>query len=167
MEMWIEVYETLYNIVHQTAGSSTCWLRLWSPGRFYAVHNDFSYMISERMFCDLFLPAIERQTQYLDHAVYHVDGVSAFRHVPALLELPRLQAFQILPGAGKPGPLHYLDTLRLVQAAGKNLHITISPHEVEIALDLLSARGLFIEACCETEEQAQALLKDAEKWSHD
>jgi hypothetical protein len=78
-----------------------------------------------------------------------------------------LQAFQILPGAGKPSPLHYLDTLRLVQAAGKNLHITLPPQEVETALGLLSARGLFIETQCETEEQARALLKDAEKRSHD
>jgi hypothetical protein len=168
MEMWIEVYETLYSIAQEAAdGGSTCWLKLWSPGRYYAVENDFSYMISGQMFCDLFLPAIERQTRYLDYAIYHVDGVGAFRHVPALLELPRLQAFQILPGAGKPGPLHYLDTLHVVQAAGKNLYITLPPQEVETALGLLSARGLFIETYCETEEQARALLKNAEKWSHD
>jgi hypothetical protein len=71
----------------------------------------------------------------------------------------------MLPGDGKPSPLHYLDTLRLVQARGKNLHITIPPDEVELALSLLSARGLFIETACATEEQARHLLKSAEKWS--
>jgi len=167
MEMWIEVYETFYEIIREAAGGSTCWFALWSPGRFYSAHNDFSYMISPRMFRALFLPAIERQTRFLDHTIYHVDGIGSFSHVPALLELPRLQAIQILPGAGKPSPLHYLDTLRLVQAAGKNLHITIPPHEVEDALELLSARGLFIETHCDSEEEARALLKNAEKWSHD
>jgi len=165
MEQWIEVYETFYQIIREAAGGSTCWFPLWSPGRFYSAHCDFSYMISPRMFANLFLPAIERQTRYLDHTVYHADGVDAFRHLPALLELPRLQAFQVLPGAGKPSPLHYLDTLRLVQAAGKNLHITIPPEEVEPALELLSARGLFIETHCATEEQARALLRNAEGWS--
>ena len=86
---------------------------------------------------------------------------------PALLELPRLQAYQILPGAGKPSPLHYLDVLRLVQAKGKRLHITIPPEEVEIALELLSARGLFIETCCASEEQARYLLRQAERLSKD
>ena len=167
MAMWIEVYEQFYGIVHHAAGGSTAWFPLWSPGRFYPAQCDFSYMISPRMFNDLFLPPIERQTQYLDHTVYHVDGIDAFRHVPALLELPRLQALQILPGAGKPSPLHYLDTLRLVQSKGRNLHITIPPEEVEEALKLLSARGLCIQTHCQSEEQARMLLANAEKWSRD
>ncbi|MCJ7738070.1 MAG: hypothetical protein MUQ10_12290, partial [Anaerolineae bacterium] len=166
MEMWIEVYDTLYRVVHEAAEGSTCWFNLWSPGRFYSSHCDFSYMISTDMFVDLFFPALERQVAYLDHVVHHVDGIEAFRHVPALLDLP-IQAYQILPGAGKPSPLHYLDTLRLVQDKGKNLHISIPPEEVETALDLLSARGLFISTSCETEEQARDLLKKTEKWSHD
>jgi 5-methyltetrahydrofolate--homocysteine methyltransferase len=167
MAMWIEVYEQFYGIVHHAAGGSTAWFPLWSPGRFYPAQCDFSYLISPRMFNDLFLPPIERQTQYLDHTVYHVDGIDAFRHVPALLELPRLQALQILPGAGKPSPLHYLDTLRLVQSKGRNLHITIPPEEVEEALKLLSARGLCIQTRCQSEEQARMLLANAEKWSRD
>ncbi len=167
MELWIQVYETSYGILHEAAGGSTCWFGLWSPGRFYAPQCDFSYMISPQMFRTIFLPAIERQSQYLEHAVYHVDGVGSFSHLPALLELPRLQAFEILPGAGKPSPLHYLDTLRLVQAAGKNLHITIAPEEVQTALALLSARGLFIQTHCQTEEEACTLLRNAETWSHD
>jgi 5-methyltetrahydrofolate--homocysteine methyltransferase len=117
------------------------------------------------MFRDLFLPAIERQTQFLDHTVYHVDGVAAFAHVDALCELPRLPALQILPGAGKPSPLHYLEVLQKVQQAGKNLHITIAPEEVETALAHLAAQGLFIATAAATEEEARQLLKNAEKWS--
>lgn len=166
LEKWVEVYNTLYALVHQAAGGSTSWFRLWSPGRFYPTSCDFAYMISPKMFRELFLPVIERWSQCLDHTVYHVDGVGAFKHVAALADLPRIQAFQILPGAGRPSPLHYLDTLRLVQTRGKNLHITLAPDEVEPALSLLSARGLFIETSCASEAQARHLLKMAEKWSH-
>ena len=167
MDMWVEVYQTFYDIVSPVAGGSTCWFPLWSPGKFYATQNDFSYMISPDMFGELFVPALERQLAYLDHAVYHVDGIEAFRHVPALCELPRLQAIQILPGAGKPSPLHYMDVLKQVQAGGKNLHISIPAAEVETALAELSARGLFLATGCATEAEARDLLAKAEHWSHD
>jgi hypothetical protein len=167
MKQWAEVFDTFYDIVRETAQGSTCWFSLWSPGKFYAAHNDFSYMISPKLFRDVFLPAIEMQTNFLDHAVYHVDGIGAFAHVDALCELPRLQAFQILPGAGKPSPLHYMDVLKKVQSAGKNLHISIPPEEVEPALSELSARGLFIDTWCDTEEEARELLRSAETWSSD
>lgn len=165
IRIWQQVHDILYQIINKAAEGSTCWFRLWSPGRFYALHNDFSYMISPMMFRDIFLPNIEFQTRYLDHAVYHVDGIGAFAHVDALCELPNLQAIQILPGAGKPSPLHYMDVLKKVQAAGKNLHISIQPEEVEPALLVLSSRGLFIETSCRTEEEAKDLLKMAEIYS--
>jgi hypothetical protein len=117
------------------------------------------------MFTDIFLRTIEMQTNFLDKTVYHVDGVGAFAHVDALCELPRLQALQILPGAGKPSPLYYMDVLKKVQSKGKNLHITIAAEEVEIALSELSSKGLFIDTHCDTEEEAKYLLKMAEKWS--
>ncbi len=167
MELWIEVYETCHAIVREAAGGSAGWFRLWSPGKFYAVQNDFSYMISPQMFRDIFLPTLERQTEFLDHSIYHVDGIGAFRHVPALCELPGLQAIQILPGAGKPSPLHFMDVLKYVQSKGKNLHISIPACEVETALRELSARGLFIQTYCKTEEEARQLLRDAEGWSQD
>lgn len=119
------------------------------------------------MFNDLFLPAIERQARFLDHTVYHVDGIGNFAHVPALCELPRVQALQILPGAGKPSVLHYMDTLKYVQRAGRNLQIYLSSEEVEPALKELSARGLMIFTSCPTEAEARELLKNAAKWSRD
>lgn len=167
MDMWFEVYDEFYSITHESAEGSYGWFPLWAPGKFYAVQNDFSYMISPALFRKLFLPVIERQTQFLDYSVYHVDGVGAFAHVPTLCELPRLQALQILPGAGKPSPLHYLETLKYVQRAGKNLHISIPCGEVETALAELSARGLFIGTACETEAEARDLIEKTKKWSKD
>lgn len=167
MEMWCEHYSTLYVEIKDVDEGSTCWFPLWAPGKFYAAQNDFSYMISPRMFREIFLPVIKRQTEFLDYSVYHVDGIGAFAHVDALCELPRLQAIQILPGAGKPSPLHFAEVLCKVQKAGKNLHITIGSDEVEKALKMLSARGLFIHTWCETEDKAEELLDNVEKWSVD
>ncbi|MBI5724381.1 MAG: hypothetical protein HZA50_10520 [Planctomycetes bacterium] len=168
MDQWFEVFDSFHAITQAANdGGSTGWFDLWSPGRFYAASNDFAYSISPRLFREIFLPEIRRQTEFLTHTVYHVDGEGNFTHVDALLELPRLQALQILPGAGKPSPLHYLNLLKKVQQAGRNLHICLSPGEVRQALELLSARGLFIQTWCDTEVQARELLDQVKIWSHD
>jgi hypothetical protein len=167
MRIWQEVFETFYQIIKDVTEGCTNFMHLWSPGRFYIPHNDFSYMISPRMFREIFLPGIEWQVEYLDHSLYHVDGVGSFNHVDALCGIRKLQAIQILPGAGKPSPLYYMDVLKKVQAAGKNLQIYLEPGEVETALENLSARGLLIITACETEEEAKDLLKKAEHWSKD
>jgi hypothetical protein len=167
MRLWIQVHDVFHRIIRTADAGTTCWFPLWSPGTFYAAQNDFSYMISPRMFRDVFLRAIEMQTESLDHTIYHVDGVGAYAHVDALCELPSLRALQILPGEGKASPLHYTDVLKRVQAAGKNLHITIPSNEVEPALRELSIRGLFIETWCDSEKEAQALLRNVAIWSRD
>jgi len=167
MDMWCDFYDESYSVIRNAAEGSLCWIGVWAPGRTYAVSNDFSYNISPQMFQSLFLPAIKKQTEFLDYSIYHVDGVDAFKHVDALCELPRLHALQILPGAGKPSPLHYLDVLKKVQSSGKNLHISIPPEEVRLALELLSARGLMICTRCRTESEARELLRNIELWSVD
>ncbi|MGC9349562.1 MAG: hypothetical protein ACP5JG_15600 [Anaerolineae bacterium] len=167
MDMWFEFYDHTYAAVNGAAQGSACWMGVWAPGKTYTVSNDFSYNISTSMFCDMFLPAIERQLGFLDYSIYHVDGVGAFRHVDALCGLPGLQALQILPGAGQPSPLHFMDVLKKVQAAGKNLHISISPEEVEEALSMLSARGLYIVTHAKNQTLAEELLEQVESWSVD
>ena len=123
-------------------------------------------MISPKHFQELFLPSVARQVELLDYSIYHLDGEGNFAHLDAILDLQKLQAVQVLPGDGKPSQLHYMPLLKKVQAAGKNVHLNLKPEEVEPALNELSARGLFIETKCETEDDARKLLKDAEKWSH-
>ncbi len=167
MRQWTEVYATLHAITREATEGSTCWNDVWSPGKFYVAQCDFSYMLSPRQFRDLFLPAIEQQTQYLDHCTYHVDGVPAYAHIDALCELPRLHCIQIVPGAGKPSALHWMAMLKRIQAAGKNLELLLSPEEMRPALEQLSARGLYIRTACGSEAEARQLLQDAARWSRD
>jgi hypothetical protein len=167
MEMWCDFYDRTYTAVDGPTQGSACWMGIWAPGKTYTVSNDFSYNIGPEMYKDLFLPAIHRQMEFLDYSVYHVDGENAFAHVDALCQEPRLQAIQILPGAGKPSPLHYLDVLNKVQRAGKGLHLYLPAEEVKPALELLSARGLYIGTHTATEAEAKELLQNAERWSVD
>ena len=51
-----------------------------------------------------------------------------------------------------------IDTLRLVQDSGKNLHITLPAEEVETAVKSLSAQGLFIATSAQSEAHARELI---------
>lgn len=167
MKQWIEVHDKFYNITKEGAEGSTTWpgSNVWSPGGFYFAMCDFSYMISTKMFINIFLPSIEMQVNYLDYSLYHLDGVGAFAHIDVLCELPKLGGIQIVPGDGKPNALHYMDLLKKIQRAGKNLQLFLPPEEVEIALENLSSKGLFITTRCKTEEDARNLLKKVERLS--
>ena len=165
MEIWCRVFDRFYGMVAGDAGV-TCYLPCWSPGKFFVTMCDFAYMISPDMFKALFLPAIRVQTEFLDYSIHHVDGVGNFAHVPALCDLPRLGAIQILPGAGQPSPLHWMELLKYVQSRGKNLWIGLEPQEVRHALEELSSRGLMMQTHCATEEEARRLVEQAGAWSH-
>jgi len=161
IEIWIKVYSHYYELHKEASfgGSSNFFFGLWAPGTFYIPSNDFSYMISTEMYERVFLDAMTRQINFLDYSLFHVDGIEAFRHVDMLCSIKKLTALQILPGAGKPSPLRYMDVLKKVQRAGKGLHITIPPNEVKTALETLSHKGLIVATYCETAEEADELVK--------
>lgn len=165
--LWEDLYDRFDAILHEAAEGSTAWLEMWAPGKSYVIQNDFAYMISPRSFREVFLPSLEEQTRFLDQSIHHLDGEGNFPHAPALCELPRLRAIQIVPGAGKPSALHYLPMLKQIQAAGKALQLYLGPEEVETALAELSARDLIIYTWCATEAEARDLLVQAEKWSRE
>jgi hypothetical protein len=77
MDIWTEVFEQFYNITHETAEGTANWMGLWAPGKFYVCSNDFAYMISPKMFGEIFLEPLQKQIDYLDYSIYHVDGIGA------------------------------------------------------------------------------------------
>ena len=167
MDDWMDVFSHQVGILTRDGGPCTSWFGLWAPGTCYTAQCDVSYGISPASFRECFVPAIRKQTDFLDYALYHVDGVGAFPFVDELAKVEGIRALQILPGAGKPSPLHYLDVLQKVQRLGKGLHISIPPGEVESALNLLSSRGLCIATWADSEEQARAIIDLAGRKSVD
>jgi len=73
------------------------------------------------------------------------------------------RSLEILPGAGKSSPLYYIDVLKKVQRAGKNLHLTLNPEEIPDALDLLSAKGLFIKTAVSNPREAEQIIAYTQK----
>lgn len=163
IDQGMKLYDMFFDIIKEKYDGNSGWFRIWGPGKFGVLNNDLSYMISPKMFEEIFLDGIKRLAKFYDYPLYHVDGIGSFNHIENLCQIKEIRAYQIVPGAGKPSPLHYIDVLKKVQSYGKNLHITIAPQEVESALELLSAKGLMIDTYCDTQEEAETLIAICEK----
>lgn len=159
-----KLYEKLYNLTTKYQEGSTCWMPLWHPGRWYPPCCDFSIMISNDMYRDLFLEEIVEEIKFLDASCYHLDGPGALRHLDTLLEIPQLNGIQWVYGAGQPTASHWLDVIRKIQKAGKCVQIDVRPHELEYMLQELSPEGLHYSIRCENEDEAKALVKLADQY---
>ena len=69
--------------------------------------------------------------------------------------------------AGQPPCTEYFPELRKIQAAGKSLLILVSPEQVKPILENLSSRGLYRITNAGSREEADALLTNIAKWTHD
>lgn len=122
-------------------------------------------MISEDMYEELFVGEIEKEIEYLDASMYHLDGPDALKHLDRLLKIPSLNGIQWVYGAGNPTASHWIPEIKKIQDAGKCVQIGVMPEELEIMLKELRPEGLMYMIDARSEEEAKDLLKMAEKWS--
>ncbi|MFH1905347.1 MAG: hypothetical protein ABIK53_07505 [bacterium] len=157
---WHKIYEETYQIVKKQEG--TCgWINLWSPGKTYPVQNDFTCLISTKMYEEFFLQEILNEINYLDHSIYHLDGPDALKHLDMLLEIPRLNAIQWVCGAGlrKEGIAKWIPIYKKIQAKKKAIIVYCESDEINFVLNNLSPRGLLICTRCSSQQEAEELLQ--------
>ncbi|MFW6189519.1 MAG: hypothetical protein ACOC7T_03715 [Planctomycetota bacterium] len=134
------------------------WLNAYSPTRFAVTQCDFACMVSPQMFRDYILPELEREWAFLEHAIYHYDGVVALQHLDDLLAEPDLDAIQWVPGAGeKPAYLWDELLLRMIEA-GKGVIVHAPGEHVRRLHEVLGPERVFYQTSCETVSEAEELL---------
>ncbi len=124
-------------------------------------------LISPQMFREFFLDDIVAQVNWLDHSLFHLDGPDCIRHLDILLEIPKLNGIQWVPGARYKSMLEWVPLLRKIQQAGKLVQIGVQANEVEPLLRELSPKGLMLDTYCATEDEAKDLLRKACQWTHE
>lgn len=160
-KIWFDVYERMRpRITDAWGGSTWACFHIWGQGRTAKVQCDVSAGFSPSMFRRFVVPALSEQCQWLDNALYHLDGQQCIVHLDALLAIDALDAIQWTAGAGRPGagdPCWY-ELYRRIRAGGKGVMAAeVKPAEVIPLLDAVGPRGLFIQVNAETEEQARGL----------
>jgi hypothetical protein len=172
---WMKHITTDYLITYEhfyqrlvTGGQpiTTTWTTLACRGRFYMPSCDFSIMVSPKMFARFFLPAICEEVAFLDHAMYHLDGPGALRHLDLILDVPGLQAIQFVPTESDAAFLKWAEVYRKIQNAGKALQVSCTLAEIKDVMDLLRPQGIYLAVRdVPGQEEAEALIKNLERWT--
>jgi len=110
------------------------------------------------------LPDLKAQCDWLDCALYHLDGPDAIRHVPSLCSLATLHAIQWVHGAGSGPMTRWVELLQDIQRRGKGLHLSVGPHEIQPLLEVLAPGGVCFHTHCRSQAEGEALLARAAEW---
>lgn len=144
---------------------TTAWIPLFvTNGRYYIPSCDFSIMISPAMFREFFLPELLAEIAWLDRSIYHLDGPGALRHLDTLLDIPKLDAIQFVYGDGAKPASRWMHVFQRIQNAGKNLHATIEPQEVDFFIENLRPEGAMLQIEARSVEEADAILAKIARW---
>lgn len=174
-DLWKFVVDTVSDILLPAGQGTSNWTMGWSQRRFLCLgQNDFTCMISPRMFEEFCWQDNLDCCQHVDLSLYHLDGPGAVRHLPTVLRLEKLSCVQWIQGAGQPLPSHWLDLLRQIQAAGKSVQLYYGgPHggdadlkrELDVLCPALDPNRLFIWAVVNSAEEAEAAVAHARRLS--
>lgn len=163
-DICITVFESYYEKISRVQKGCITWIPAYSRGRYFALQDDFSGLLSPEMFREFFFEEQERLSRHLDNSIFHLDGPIALRNLDILLEIKSLDGVQWVPGAGAKPMSEWIDVCAKVLNAGKCLQISCSPDEVQFLLSKLKHDGLFLSTQCSTEKEARTLLKMAERY---
>jgi len=158
-EIYYEVFNLYYEKISRMQEGSITWIPAYSRGKYVALQNDFSGLVSPKMFEELFLYEIKEFSGYLDNSIYHLDGPCALGNLDYLLAIDALDGIQWVPGAGAKPMREWTDICSKVLNSGKCLQIFCEPGEVEFLLSELKHEGLFLCTHCDTEDEAYSLLR--------
>lgn len=120
--LFARFYDAVYEAGAMGGERGSC-QGFWSDGKFGIIQCDFIYLIGPEHFRRFILPAIEAETEHLDHSYFHLDGPCSFRHLDDLLALPRLGAISVDSGDGQPPNHTWTDLFHRILAAGKAIHV--------------------------------------------
>lgn len=161
-KIYYEIFNLYYEKISKIQEGSVTWIPAYSKGRYVALQNDFSGLVSPKMFEEFFLYEIKEFSEYLDNSIYHLDGPSALGNLDSLLAIDTLDGIQWVPGAGAKPMREWVDVCNKVLNSRKCLQISCQPNEVEFLFSKLKNEGLFLCTNCRTEEEAYELLKRME-----
>ena len=158
--VWEEIYDDYCAIVRDSQAGTSSWMNIWAPGKMFPVQNDFSCLVSGKMYREFFLEELVAEIDHLDYSIYHLDGTEALQHLDILLDIPKLSAIQWVSGAKYSGAgiERWIPLFQKIQARKKAIVVYPSLKEIPLVLEKLKPEGLLVQVGCGSEEEARQVL---------
>lgn len=114
-----QIYDELWQYGDKERIGSNSGMQLYSRGKTDYIQADFICLLSPDMFRRFALPAIKEEAEFLDDAVFHLDGPGALKYLDDILAIREIKVIQWLPGAGQKPNHEWPEVIDKIQAAGK------------------------------------------------
>jgi hypothetical protein len=165
---FLKVYDYFFEKLSAGGMPSTSWTPAIGKGKFHIPSNDFSCMISQSAFEDLFIPGIIRECQHMDRNIYHLDGPQALRFLDLLLDIPEIHAIQWVPGDHYDYWADWIHVYQHIQSKSKALQLLCVPaKDLDLLFETLNPEGVWISSVSgiTNREEAEAALKKISDWT--
>ena len=167
-DIYFNVFDELYDIIREGDEMAFCYFSSWAPGKMSKLQSDISTMISQDDYRRFVQPFIREQCQKIDYTLYHLDGVGAMHHLPALLEIEELNAIQWTPGVGEPqgGSPKWYDLYKKILAGGKSVMACwVTLDELKPLLDHIGVDGIHLEMDFHNEKEVEQAMRIVEEYT--
>ena len=167
-DIYFKVLDELYDIIREGDEMAFCYFSSWAPGKMSKLQSDISTMISQDDYRRFVQPFIREQCQKIDYTLYHLDGVGAMHHLPALLEIEELNAIQWTPGVGEPqgGSPKWYDLYKKILAGGKSVMACwVTLDELKPLLDHIGVDGIHLEMDFHNEKEVEQAMRIVEEYT--
>jgi len=134
--------------------------RFGGPGKTDILQSDIAAMISPATFREFEIPHLRAHCRYMDHTMFHVDGIECLDKLDDLLAIDELDALEWSPDPKSGGTAHprWLPLYHRILEAGKSLQlINLQIQQVAPLLDEIGTQGVFLLVEISTREDAEEL----------
>jgi len=144
-------------------------------GRWYKVMSESSVLISTPMFEKFVLPMLKEQTNFLERAIFNLDGTGQIRLLPAVLRIDSLHAVEWNP-VPELAPDGYsfrkdyatedtVNVCRIIQKSGRKVVLNkVPPEQTDFVMDNIQHDGVFLIVHCGSRQEAEDFSVYAQKW---
>ena len=146
VDILIKSGDMIFDVLRENndGGSVHGWMNTWCPGKHMQLQCDLSVMISADMYREFIVEDLERSCQWLDRAIYHLDGMEQIRHIDLITSVKRLSMVQWTQVDGQPDLTHNFESLHRIQKAGKGLVLQPYKRQLNAIVNELPLNGVML-----------------------